>query len=248
MGKIAVVSGGGRGIGRAIALELASRGTDVVLTFLRDRGSAERTAADVRARGVRAIALRSHAGDREHVRRLFAETQAQLGGVDIFVANAAQGVFRPAAALDAKALAWTFETNVHGLLWGAEEAASRMAARGGGAIVAISSIGAGHAMPSYAAIGASKAAVESLVRYLAVELAPSGVAVNAVSGAVLQTAAFRRHPDHDALLGWALARTPAGRLVTPEDVAKVVGWLASDEARMIRGQTILVDGGLMLRP
>ena len=245
-GKVAVVTGSGRGIGRAIALQLAADGADVAINFFRDRRSAERTATDARDLGARTVVVKAHVGDPDQLQRLFAETDDALGGCDIFVANAAQGVFRPAVEIDARAWDWTFDTNARAFLLGARAAASRMEARGGGAIVAISSIGAARAMPYYAAVGASKAALEALVRSLAVELAPLGVAVNAVSGGVIETGALDHYPERDRLLAWARERTPTGRLVTPEQLATVVAWLCTDAARPIRGQTIVADGGLTL--
>jgi len=245
-GKAALVTGSGRGIGRAIALRLAAEGADVAVNFFRDRASAERTAADAAAFGVRTTVVKAHVGDPDQLRRLFEETERAFGGCDLFVANAAQGVFRPALEIEARAWDWTFDTNARAFLLGAQEAARQMEARGGGAIVAISSIGATRAMPYYAAVGASKAALEALVRSLALELAPRGIAVNAVSGGVIETGALEHYPERERLLAWAREHTPTGRLVTAEELAAGVSWLCTDEARPIRGQTIVVDGGLTL--
>lgn len=245
-GKVALVTGSGRGIGRAIALRLAAGGADVVVNFFRDRRSAEATAQDVRALGVRAHVAKAHVGDPEQLRRLFKEADEAFGALDVFVANAAQGVFRPALDVDARGWDWTLDTNARAFLLGAQEAAARMAHRGGGAIVAISSIGASRAMPYYATVGASKAALEALVRSLALELGPRGIAVNAVAGGVVETDALRHYPERERLLEWARAHTVSGRLVTAGELAGVVAWLCTEEARQIRGQTIVVDGGLTL--
>lgn len=245
-GKAALVTGSGRGIGRAIALRLAAEGADVAVNFFRDRRSAERTAAEARALGARTTVAKAHVGDPDQLRRLFEETERAFGGCDIFVANAAQGVFRPALEIEARAWDWTVNTNARAFLLGAREAARLMEARGGGAIVAISSIGAARAMPYYAAVGASKAAVESLVRSLAFELAPRGIVVNAVAGGVIETDTLRHYPERERLVEWARAHTVSGRLVTADELAGVVAWLCTDEARQIRGQTIVVDGGLTL--
>lgn len=245
-GKAALVTGSGRGIGRAIALRLAADGADVVVNFFRDRRSAERTADEVRALGARAHVAKAHAGDPEQQRRLFSEADGAFGRLDIFVANAAQGVFRPALEIEARAWDWTFDTNARAFLLGAQEAAARMAPRGGGTIVAISSIGATRAMPHYAAIGASKAAVEALVRSLAFELGAQDIAVNAVAGGVIETETLRHYPERERLLQWARANTVSGQLVTADELAGVVAWLCTDAARQIRGQTIVVDGGLTL--
>ena len=245
-GKAALVTGSGRGIGRAIALRLAAEGADVAVNFFRDRASAERTATEAAAFGVRTTVVKAHVGDPDQLRRLFEETERAFGGCDLFVANAAQGVFRPALEIEARAWDWTFDTNARAFLLGAREAARLMEARGGGAIVAISSIGATRAMPYYAAVGASKAAVEALVRSLAFELASRGIVVNAVAGGVIETDALRHYPERERLVEWARAHTLSGRLVTADELAGVVAWLCTDEARQIRGQTIVVDGGLTL--
>lgn len=245
-GKVALVTGSGRGIGRAVALRLAREGADVVVNFFRDRRSADATAEAIRALGARAHVVKAHVGDPDQLRRLFAEADAAFAALDIFVANAAQGVFRPADELDTRGWDWTFDTNVRSVLLAAQEAATRMERRGGGAIVAVSSIGATRAMPYYAAVGASKAALEALVRSLAFELGPRGIAVNAVEGGVIETDALRHYPERERLLEWARARTISGRLVTPDEIAGVVAWLCTDAARQIRGQTIVVDGGLTL--
>lgn len=239
------MTGSGRGIGRAIALRLAAEGADVAVNFFRDRASAERTAADVGALGVRTTVVKAHVGDPDQLRRLFDETERAFGGCDLFVANAAQGVFRPALEIEPRAWDWTFDTNARAFLLGAREAARQMEARGGGAIVAISSIGATRAMPYYAAVGASKAALEALVRYLAVELAPRGIRVNAVSGGVVDTGALDHFPNREAMLEMG-SRNAAGRMVTPEDIAGAVAFLCSPDADMVRGQTVIVDGGFSL--
>jgi enoyl-[acyl-carrier protein] reductase III len=135
--------------------------------------------------------------------------------------------------------------NARALLLCAQQAAAVL--RPGGAIVSISSLGSGRVVPAYGAIGASKAALESLTRSLAVEMAPAGVRVNAVSGGVVDTASIRHHPGWEELGARAKAQTPSGRLGTPEEIASVVLFLCSPAASWIAGQTIVVDGGMSLR-
>jgi enoyl-[acyl-carrier protein] reductase III len=142
---------------------------------------------------------------------------------------------------------WTQNINARALLLCAQRAAPLMAARGGGSIVSLSSLGSQRVLPDYVAVGVSKAAVETLTRYLAVELAPQNIVVNAVSGGIVETDALKHFPEGgEAMLSAGRSRTPAGRLVEPDDIAGVVSFLCSPAARMIRGQTIMVDGGYAL--
>lgn len=239
-GKCALVTGGGRGIGRAISLNLAQRGANVVIAYLRKRAAAEETCGLLEGHGVKAVAIRCDVGDAAKLEELFGHVGEIFGRLDVFVSNAATGVIRPVVDLDERAWRWTMDANARALLLGARHAAPLMAE--GGTILALSSLGATRVLPGYAAVGASKAALESLVRYLAVELAPR-IRVNAVSPGVVDTDALRHFPMRDEMLVQAHQVTPAGRLVTPEDVAATVDFLVSDSSSMITGQTIVVDGG-----
>jgi enoyl-[acyl-carrier protein] reductase III len=244
-GKIALVTGGGRGIGRAIVLELARQGADVVVNYLRNAEAAEATANDARALGVQAEALRGHIGDPEKVAALFAAIQARFGALDILINNAASGVIRPLLDLEARHWDWTQEINARGAWLCAKHAAPLMTGRGG-RIVNISSLGGSRVLKNYAAVGVSKAALEALTRYLAVELAPSGIVVNAVAGGLVETEALRYFEDRESMLADAREQTPAGRMVTPEDLAGVVAFLCGPRAEMLRGQVLVVDGGYSL--
>ena len=247
-GKIALVTGSGRGIGRAIALHFARHGADVVVNFFRNRKPAEETAAAIEALGRRARLVKADVGDLDELGRLFDEVESAFGGLDIFVHNAASGYNRPALEQKPRGWDWTMNINARALLFAAQRAAPLMEKRGGGSIVSISSPGAARVLPDYVVVGASKAALESLTRYLAVELAPRNIAVNAVSPGVVATEALQ-HFDllkQAGILEQAVAATPAGRLVTPEDVAGVVAFLCTPAAAMIRGQVIVVDGGYTL--
>jgi enoyl-[acyl-carrier protein] reductase III len=244
-GKIALVTGGGRGIGRAIVLELARLGADVIVNYLRNADAAEQTAAEARTLGVRAAALRGHVGEPERVEALFAEVREQFGALDILVNNAASGVIRPVLELEPRHWDWTLDINARGAWLCARQAAPLMAGRDG-RIVNISSLGAGRVLKNYAAVGISKAALEALTRYLAVELAPLGIAVNAVAGGLVETDALRYFEHREAMLADACERTPAGRMVEPADLAGVVAFLCGPQAAMIRGQVVVVDGGYSL--
>lgn len=239
------MTGGGRGIGRAIGLRLARQGADLVVNYLRNADAAEETAAEARALGVRAEALRGHVGDPERVVAMFAAIRQRFGALDILVNNAASGVIRPALELEVRHWDWTLNINARGAFLCAQQAAPLMAGRGG-RIVNISSLGSGRVLKEYVAVGVSKAALESLTRYLAVELAPQGIAVNAVAGGLVETDALRYFDHREAMLADARARTPAGRMVEPDDLAGVVAFLCTPDAAMIRGQVIVVDGGYSL--
>ena len=241
-GKVALVTGGSRGIGRAIAVALARAGADVAINYLRKREMAEQTAELIREQGRRALVLKANVGEPEHIDRMFESIAQEFGHLDILVSNAASGVLKPLLDLTMKHWRYTVDINAGTLIPLAQHAV-RLMTRGSGRIVAVSSLGATRAIPYYTLVGASKAALESLVRHLAVELAPRGILVNAVSAGVVETDALRHFPNREQLLQASLERTPAGRLTTPEDVAGAVLFLCSDLARMIVGQTIVVDGG-----
>jgi enoyl-[acyl-carrier protein] reductase III len=244
-GKVALVTGGGRGIGRAIALRLARAGADLVVNYLRNAEAAEQTAAAARALGVHAEAMRGHVGEPEKVAQLFEAVRERFGALDILVNNAASGVIRPALELEPRHWDWTMNINARGAWLCARHAAPLMDGRGG-RIVNISSLGAGRVLTDYLAVGVSKAALEALTRYLAVELAPLGIAVNAVAGGLVETDALRYFDHRETMLADARARTPAGRMVEPDDIAAAVAFLCTPEADMIRGQVIVVDGGYSL--
>lgn len=245
-GLVALVTGGSRGIGRAVALRLAREGADVAVGFFRNREAAEKTVAEIEEQGGRGVAVRGHVGDPDKIAELVGVARTELGALDIVISNAASGVLRPLAELDLKGWQWTMDVNARALLLLAQAVREDMRARGGGAIVALSSLGSERFLPAYGAVGASKAALESLVRYLAVEGAPDAIRVNAVSAGVVDTDALRHFPDREGMLDAAATRTPAGRTVTPEDVAATVCFLCSDDAWMIRGETVRVDGGYSL--
>lgn len=248
-GQVVLVTGSGRGIGRAIALHFAHNGADVVVNFFRNRAPAESTAAEIRALGRKAILVKANIGDIDQLRHLFEVTQKQFGGLDILIHNAASGYNRPAMEQKPKGWEWTMNINARSLLFAAQQAVPLMQPRGGGAIVSISSPGSTRVLPDYVTVGASKAAIETITRYLAVELSSKNIVVNAISPGAVMTEALR-HFDairSDAqIIDRAIAYTPAGRLVKPEEVAQVAAFLCSPAANMIRGQTIILDGGATL--
>jgi len=240
-GRIAFVTGGSRGIGRAIALKLAGAGCDVALVYHNSHEQAEEVCAAIRALGRRALAVQADVSDPESLGEAFAAFRAQFDQVDIVVSNAAIGVLRPALELTLKHWRRCMETNAFALNTLAQQAVPLM--RDGGRIIGISSLGASRAIPHYAFIGASKAALESVVRSLAQELGPRGIRVNTVSAGVVDTDALKHFPNREQLLEEYARRTPAGSTLTVEDVANAVYLLCLPEASMITGHTLVVDGG-----
>lgn len=244
--KVALVTGSSRGIGRAIALRLAEEGANVVVNFLRKRSAAEETMREIEAKGRRALLVRANVGDAQQIKQMFEQVREVFGGVDILVCNAASGVLKPVATISPKEWEWTMSINAQSALWCGQECIPWMSERGWGRIVNISGLGATRVLPEYSIIGMSKATVDALTHYLAAELAPKGIIVNGIAPGVVETDALKFFPRRDWMVDSARARTPLGRLVTPEDVANVVAFLCSDAAEVIVGQTIVVDGGFAI--
>jgi enoyl-[acyl-carrier protein] reductase III len=239
-GASVFVTGGSRGIGKAIALRFARLGAArVAFGYLRSDQAAEDTAAELRSLGAEPLLVRGNISSD----RVLGEV-AGLGPLDVLVHNAATGVIRPALETEDKHWDWTMAANARALLALTRTTAPQMPA--GASIVGISSLGSHRVLENYTLVGTSKAALESLIRYLAVELAPRGIRVNGVSGGVVDTGALEHFPNKDEMLRFGRSN-PAGRLVTPEDMAQAVTFLCSPEAEMIRGQTVIVDGGFSLR-
>jgi enoyl-[acyl-carrier protein] reductase III len=243
-GKVALVTGAARGIGRATALKLAAGGCDVAANYYNSHDEAEALCTEIRALGRHAVAIKASVGIPDSVDELFAEFRRHFDRLDIIVSNAASGVLRPATEMALKHWRWCMETNALALNLLAQRALPLMPE--GGRIIAMSSLGAERAMPGYGFVGASKAALESLVRTLAQELGPRGIRVNAVSAGVVDTDALQYFPNREELLASFAHRTPAGSTLTPADVAGAVYLLCLPEAGMINGHTLFVDGGFAI--
>jgi len=238
-GSSVLVTGGTRGIGLAIAQRLVRDGaTRAVLGYMRNDAAAEQAAEIVGAAGAEVVLVRGEVSKPGVIEEL-----ASHGPYRVVVHNAATGVIRPALETEDKHWDWTLNANARALLSLARATAPSMGE--GSSIVAISSLGAQRVLDNYVLIGTSKAALEAVVRYLAVELAPRGIRANAVSGGVVETGALEHFPNREEMLR-SVERTPAGRLVEPGDIAGAVAFLSSPDARMVCGQVIVVDGGFSL--
>jgi enoyl-[acyl-carrier protein] reductase III len=245
-GKIALITGGSRGIGKAITLKLAGLGADVIINYFRRTSQAELTAQEARASGIRAYIIKANVGEPEKIDIMFQEIEAQFGRLDILINNAASGTPRPALDLDAKAWDWSMDINARAFLLCAQKAVKLMPR--GGKMVTISSLGSRLVMPVYTSVGVSKAALEALTRYLAIELAPRGICVNGVSAGAVESEALKLYANEKNLPFSPIQHTPAGRMVLPQDIADLVAFLCSEEAYMIRGQIITIDGGFSVSP
>ncbi len=242
-GRVAVVTGSSRGIGRAIALELGRLGADVIIHHRRNstRAQAQAVAQELQNLGRRTLIVKADVADPHDVAQMFSAIESEFGKLDILVNNAASAVFRPLLQLEEKHWEHVWDVNLRAINLCIKHAVPLMKT---GVIVNITSLGSIKYLPNYGALGAAKAAIESLTRSYAVELAPA-IRVNAVCGGLVDETGFSEMIPHEEKQR-IIALTPAGRMVKPADIAKVVAFLCRDDAEMIRGQSIIVDGGITL--
>jgi enoyl-[acyl-carrier protein] reductase III len=240
-GKCALITGGSRGIGRAIAKKLASEGADIVINYFNSGDEAELLCAELTSMGVLAHTVQGSVADPESVKLMINTCKNHFGKLDILVNNAASGVLKPALEMTLKHWRWCLETNAFSLNLLAQTAKEIMPP--GSRMLALTSMGSHRAIPNYAFIGASKAALESLVRSLSLELAPLGISVNTISAGAVDTDALKYFPNYEQLLKKSQQMSLTGKNITPEDVANVAYLLCLPEAEMIKGQMIIVDAG-----
>jgi len=242
----ALVTGGSRGIGRSCALAAAKRGADVAITYVTNKEAAEKTAEEIRALGRRAVIIQGDVGVAEDNVRAVETAVEELGKLHYLVANAAAGTFGLTDELTVEQWDYTMEAHVRSLLVLAQTAMPSMANNGGGSIVAISSLGAHRVYDAYAAFGTAKAAIETLIRYLAVEGGPKGIRANCICGGVVLTDLFKEIPEWESIAAAAGERSPLGSALDPDEIGEPAAFFLSDEARMVTGQTLCVDAGFTL--
>ncbi|MGE4169764.1 MAG: SDR family oxidoreductase [Candidatus Margulisiibacteriota bacterium] len=243
-GKVALITGASRGFGRAIALRLVQEGCHIVVNYRRSKTEAEGVYAEILAMGGTATLVRADMGDEDKIKAMFEQIKAEVGRVDIVVPNASFGI--PGQAMNATTRYWdvTMDATAKSLLVLAQQAVPLM--QNWGRIITVTSYGGQRVLDGYGVVGPAKAAVEGLTRTLAVELAPKNIIVNGVMPGLADTKSFRAIPGADEALARVASNTPAGRVVSPEEVANTVAFLASDQAAMIVGQFIIIDGGAFI--
>jgi enoyl-[acyl-carrier protein] reductase III len=250
MTRVALVTGGSRGVGRAVALRLAADGMDCAITYRTRADLAAGVAAEIEARGRRALAVPLALDEPAQVPAAVAAVADTFGRIDVLVASAAATAFRPLLEQKPHNVTRTFSISVDSFVAAVQQAVPLM--RDGGRVVVISGIDSHQAMAGHGLLGAAKAAMESLVRSLALELGPRGITVNAVSPGLLDTDSSRLYVERGLGVPWddaaarVAAMTPIGRLGTPDDVAALVAYLAGAAAGFLTGQTIRLDGGLTM--
>ncbi|MEX2285521.1 MAG: SDR family oxidoreductase [Planctomycetaceae bacterium] len=244
-GKVALVTGSSRGIGRASALRLAEAGADMIVNYVTSRAAAMEVAALIEGMGRRAYVIKADVGEEDDVESMVDFVAQNIGQLDIIVSNAATGGFRPLLAANEKHFHTTMNINVLSLVYLVRAAMPLLEKSSGRAkVVAISSHGSHMALPWYGLIGGSKAALESVARHLTLEVGDRGVNVNVVKAGLVETDSTRKIPFADRMFAARSEKSMMGdRELTPDDVANVVLFLSSPLSDLVQGETIIVDGG-----
>jgi enoyl-[acyl-carrier protein] reductase III len=244
-GKVALVTGGSRGIGRACALRLAEAGADVIVNYVTSRSAAEETAGEIAKMGRRVAVVKADVSEADDVAEMIGFVRDSFGRLDILLSNAATGGFRPLLATTSRQFEAAMNTNVRSLIFLMQNAVSLMERQDGRAkVITLSSHGSHLALPMYGLVGSSKAALESVVRQLALELGDRGINVNVVQAGLVETDSTSLFPNREQVFERARRTSLVSkRMVTTRDVADTVLFLASPLSDMIQGQTIVVDGG-----
>ena len=244
--KRIIITGGSRGMGKCLALKLGAQQAKVVVNYRRDEEAATQTVAEIEASGGTALAVQADVAETESVESLVQQAVDRFGGVDVIVANAAASAFKPLSQIHGRHVEKTMSLTVQGFLDLVRLSTPHMPSDG--RVMAVSGWDSFRALPGHGLLGAAKAAMETIVKYLAIELAGEGITAVGVCPGPIDTDSFRYYAGDawdDYAKQW-LAQTPSGAYPTPDEVADVMAYLVSPRARAINGQTIVVDGGLSL--
>jgi len=246
-GKVALITGGSRGIGKAIALTFADAGADIVISS-RKQPALDEVAAEIREMGRRALPVAAHNRKPDELRLLVERVKGEFGRLDILVNNAATNpIFGPLIDVEERAFDVIMNTNLKGYFLLSQMAAKMMIAQGGnGQIINISSIGGSSPEKGLGVYSISKAAVNMLTKVLAIELGDYNIRVNALAPGVIKTRFSRALWDNELFMAEALKQTPLKRIAEPEEVARMALALASDAGSFMTGQVIVMDGGLLI--
>jgi len=249
-GKTLVISGGTRGIGKAIVYEFANAGANIAFTYHSNEDAAKKIAKDLEENyHIKARYYQLNILEPETYKELFKKIDEDFNRIDYFISNAiisgrsVVGGFAPFMRLKPKGLLNIYTATVVSFIVGAQEAVKRMEKNGGGSIISLSSTGNLVYTPNYTGHGNSKAAVETVVKYAAHELGEKGIRVNAVSGGPIDTDALKKFPNYDEVKDEVVKRSPLSRMGMPEDLAGICYFLTTEQASWITGQTFIVDGG-----